>query len=135
MVRVYRFLPPWQGEPLSHRKIASVFNVSPSLSDHARFTDRNKNAICLVRPCPHFRHQIYIYFRSPSSHFSFTFRNSILPRLPCSTLGRTDYRDRNAQPRLVRIGFTPEISGFEAKAKAWIVKAEIPTLTSQSARR
>jgi hypothetical protein len=47
----------------------------------------------------------------------------------------TDYRDRNAQPRLVRIGFTPEISGFEAKAKACIVKAEIPTLTSQSARR
>jgi hypothetical protein len=28
----------------------------------------------------------------------------------------TDYRDRNAQPRLVRVGFAPETSGSKAEA-------------------
>jgi hypothetical protein len=28
----------------------------------------------------------------------------------------TDYRDRNAPPRLVRVGFAPEIQGIEAEA-------------------
>src|SRR5579864_6858678 len=47
----------------------------------------------------------------------------------------TDYRNRNTPPRLVRVGFAPEIRRVESKASWRVGKVRVPALTSQTTRR